>query len=545
MTTRLPAACLTILTMLCCLPCLAGENTMQNVPRWTVFEAELQSQTEYANPLWDATVRVSFTSPSGNVRTIDAFWDGGKTWRVRFAPDELGAWRWKSSCTSTDNKGLHGQTGGFACVAYRGTNPLFRHGPAKLSDDRRHFVNADGTPFFWLADTAWNGVLRSTPADWSRYLKARAKQGFTAVQFVSTQWRGGNKCLTIGKAFTNPKRPRIHPEFFQKLDAKVAAINAHGLVAAPVLLWTLTKSDPGQVLTAEGCIRVARYIVARWSAHHVVWLLGGDGHYGGRRAAKWCKVGRGVFGDRHDRLVTIHPCGQSWVAKEFRDEPWLDFVGYQSGHGTSVGNLRWLVQGPPARGWQGEPPRPVVNMEPNYEAIPSYQTRRKITDREVRRAAYWSLLVSPTAGLTYGHNSIWIWASKPEVPEGHARIGTVAPWHAGLDTPGIRSITVMKRFFDSIPWWRLQPAPDLLATQPGAKDPRRFVAAAWAADGSLAILYLPKGGTVALRLERLDPKAKASWIDPRTGKHLAAKPSGNPPTRFAAPDTRDWLLLLR
>ena len=36
--------------------------------------------------------------------------------------------------------------------------------------------------------------------------------------------------------------------------------------------------------------------------------------------------------------------------------------------------------------------------------------------------------------------------------------------------------------FSSVEWWRLLPAPELLVEQPGASDPRRFVAVAKAED---------------------------------------------------------------
>ena len=64
-------------------------------------------------------------------------------------------------------------------------------------------------------------------------------------------------------------------------------------------------------------------------------------------------------GRRHDRLVTLHPCGQSWIGEDFRHEPWFDFIGYQSGHGDGDDHLRWLVEGPPARGWSATPPKPA------------------------------------------------------------------------------------------------------------------------------------------------------------------------------------------
>jgi len=517
---------------------------MTQVPQWTVFETALESARGYDNPFWDVVVQVHFTAPSGERRTVDGFWDGARTWRVRFCPDEVGEWRWRSECSDAVDAGLHARQGRFHCVPYTGDNPLYQHGPLRLSENRCHFVHTDAAPFFWLGDTAWNGVLRSKEGDWHRYLQARRGQGFTAIQFVSTQWRGCSKDPRGETAFTGAERICLNPRFFQRLDPKVAAINEHGLVAAPVLLWALTENDPGQMLAEADAIRLVRYLVARWGAYQVVWILGGDGDYRGERAERWKRTGNAAFGDRHDRLVTMHPCGQTWVGDEFRGEAWFDFIGYQSGHGDSVEHLRWLVTGPPASDWHKEPVLPIVNLEPNYETHPSYHSRRRFTDFEVRRAAYWSLLVSPTAGVTLGHNAIWVWPEEPEVPEEHAQIGIVAPWYEGLDTPGIRSMAVLRRFFDSLPWFRLRPAPELLAEQPGERDPHRFVAAAKTDDNEWSVVYLPEGGSICLNAESLRRPITARWFNPRSGEWADADTVTEATHTLTAPGSGDWLLCI-
>ncbi|MBL7201684.1 MAG: DUF4038 domain-containing protein [Anaerolineae bacterium] len=515
---------------------------MVEVARWTVHEIAVESARTYADPYWDVDVEVRLIAPDSSARTVEAFWDGGRTWRARFSPDQVGEWRWTFQCSDTADPGLNGQEGSLCCVPYAGDNPLYQRGPTQLSQDRRRLVHADGTPFFWLGDTAWNGVLRAQAGDWDRYLGARRQQGFTAIQFVSTQWRGCSQDPAGETAFTGTQRIRLHPEFFHRLDAKVAAINAHGLVAAPVLLWALQESDPGQALSEKDAIRLARYLVARWGAHQVIWFLGGDGHYEGERSERWKRIGRAVFGERHDRLVTMHPCGQTWVGEEFRMEPWFDLIGYQSGHGSSTEHLRWLVEGPPAREWSREPALPVLNLEPNYETHPSYHIAHEFTDREVRRASYWSLLVSPAAGVTFGHNAIWVWAESPEVPEGHGRIGLVGPWHQGVHTPGAGSMAVLRRFFDALPWWSLYPAPDMVIEQPGGADPRCFVAAAVTADLTCAVVYLPQGGEVRLDLGALEPSLPVRWFDPREGTWIDTGRAEAKAISLTAPGDDDWVL---
>ncbi|MBN1580948.1 MAG: DUF4038 domain-containing protein [Anaerolineae bacterium] len=521
---------------------------MKDVAKWTIFEAIIDSDRDYDNPFWDVAVRIELRSPSGKARTVDAFWDGGRAWRVRFSPDETGEWQWMSVCSDRGNVGLHDQGGRFACVPYRGDNPLYSHGPVGVSSNGCHFEYADGTPFFWLADTAWNGVLRAQEADWHRYLRLRREQRFTAIQFVCTHWRGCTRNSFGEVAFEGQDRVVLNPRFFQRMDAKVAAVNAYGLIAAPVLLWALTEADPGQTLSEEAAIRVVKYMVARWGAHQVIWFLGGDGHYDGERAERWKRIGNAVWtgGVQRDRLVTMHPCGQSWIGQEFRGQPWFDFIGYQSGHGSSDDHLRWLVEGPPARCWDEQPLVPVVNLEPNYEDHPSYHIQRKFDDCEVRRAAYWSLLVSPPAGVTFGHNAIWVWPDKSEVPEGHDRIGLVMPWRYGLETPGVHSMTVLRQFFGSlswtepVPWNILLPAPDLIIEQPGKNDPALFIAAAKTVDSSFAAIYTPQGGDIRIDLSLLNEPDSARWFDPRSGKWMDADVS----EQIATPDERDWLLCI-
>jgi hypothetical protein len=146
--------------------------------------------------------------------------------------------------------------------------------------------------------------------------------------------------------------------------------------------------------------------------------------------------------------------------------------------------------------------------------------------------------------VAYGHNSIWMWAAQPRVPEGHEAIGIVPPWSAGLDTAGIRSMTTLRDFFESIAWWQLRPAPELLKEQPGTVDPERFIAAAKSIDHQTGLLYLPQGGSVALRLEAWPNQIAADWFDPRLGTRQAAIADKHMANQYTAPSHQDWLLHL-
>ena len=494
---------------------------MEEIRLGEVAELRLEAERTYDNPPAEQRVIVPWRGPDDRRHEVDAFWDGDRTWRARLSPDAEGEWRFETRCLGPDDGGLGGRDGTLRCVPSSSDLDLVRHGPVGVAAGGRHLEHADGTPFLWLADTAWNGVLKARPEDWERYLRRRREQGFTAVQFVLTHWRAFAEDACGERAFTvEDGKALINPAFYQRLDDKVAAVNRAGLLAVPVLLWAIRASgdlNPGYSLSEEDAVLVARYLVARYGAHQVAWILGGDGDYRGAGAERWRRIGRAVFGDRHDWPVTMHPAGVQWVGDEFRGEPWFDFVGYQSGHGDSEEHLRWLTVGPPARDWDTGPAYPVINLEPNYEGHVSYHSRRPFTDREVRRALYWSLLVSPTAGVTYGHHGIWPWMEEAGVPMDHSSSGEAPPWHVALESPGATSVLHLRRLLDELPWWRLRPAPELLAEQPGEAQPEAFVAVSATAERDLVLAYLPLGGQVRLRTGGLTGKRRVRWYDPAAG----------------------------
>jgi hypothetical protein len=76
-----------------------------------VTEWSFESGKPYNDPFADVELDVIFRSASGREARMPAFWAGGGTWRVRFAPDEAGRYTFRSICTDTANADLHQRTG--------------------------------------------------------------------------------------------------------------------------------------------------------------------------------------------------------------------------------------------------------------------------------------------------------------------------------------------------------------------------------------------------------------------------------------------------
>lgn len=488
------------------------------------YEISFEGAHDYPNPVQDVQVTIEFRL-NGQTRTVEAFWDGGRIWRVRFSPDMCGHWRWRSRCSLPHDSGLHDRRGEFECTELPTSNPFLNHGPIRVSASRHHLIHADGEPFFWLGDTAWNGPLKSDEQDWATYLSDRAQKGFNLIQFVAAQWIGATTDADGRPAYVGSDKIRIEPSFFQRMDRRVDMINKSGMIAAPVLAWAAawnTESvhvNPGNTLSEEQLTLLVRYLVNRYGAHQVVWILAGDGIYVGEEAERWRRIGRAAL-NRTRHPATMHPGGKLWVAPEFRLEPWFNLNGYQSGHWNDDDNSHWINAGPPSEDWPTQPACPHINLEPCYEDHAAFASGRPIDAHDVRRACYWSLLASPPAGITYGAHGVWSWETTPTIPLNHPHAGIARPWHQAMHLPGSRCMSHLKAIFSSLDWWRLYPCPDLLLDQPGKERPARFISAACSRDRDLAMIYSPEGGSVRINPNFLNCDVSVQCFDPANGELL-------------------------
>lgn len=77
----------------------------------------------------------------------------------------------------------------------------------------------------------------------------------------------------------------------------------------------------------------------------------------------------------------------------------------------------------------------------------------------------------------------------------------------------------------------------------GGDPAARHIAASRSADGKLAVVYVPVGGSIRVGVDRLAPGRTLEWFDPRTGRRSSAR--GGEGGIFETPDGEDWVLLAR
>lgn len=435
------------------------------------------------------------------------------------------------------------------------------HGGIRASVSRRFLVHEDGTPFFYLGDTAWELFHRLNRAEVRTYLADRAAKRFTVVQAVLLSELNGlttpNANGDLPLVDLDPARP--DESYFQHVDYVVRQAEEYGLVMALLPTWgsyTVREEHPfledHALFNPSNARTYGRFLGARYGNRpNVLWILGGDRVPKGAEET-WCAMARGIAEgacgdeDYSSTVMTYHPRGGHSSAEWWHEAPWLTFNMVQSGHQRSSTPHRMI-----ARDYARRPPKPVLNGEPGYEAIPDRldTNRFKLDARDVRRFAYWSVFAG-ACGHTYGANEMWMmWTPdiEPIAEQATPLLGADTPWHEALDYPGAGQMRHIRALMESRPFLTRVPDQSLIASE--ATTGLRHVQASRCADGSYAMVYLPQPGqSVDVRMSRMSAETvTAWWYDPRTGEaHPTAEGLAACGMRgFTAPELgHDWVLVL-
>jgi hypothetical protein len=421
--------------------------------------------------------------------------------------------------------------------------------PIRVSNNGHMFAHADGTPFFWMGDTAWLLLERLTRAEAERYLDTRRCQGFTIVQIMVLHGadqtsRAAGSALIDGDIAA----PRIVPgyDYWDHLDWVIRTAADRGLYVALVPAWG-SLADNG-ALTPANASGYARFLGARYGRYpNVVWLVGGDTR-GDSHRETWETLGSALDAATHGQLIGFHPRGRTDSSWWFHDADWLDFDMFQSGHKSyaqeaatpdapSEDNWRFVVQDR-AR----TPPKPTLDGEPSYENIPHGLhdlTQPRWQAADVRRYAYWSVFAG-AAGHTYGDNDVM----QFYVPGGPApAFGADTHWADALHAPGAEQM----RFLAALIHAHADRAGD-----PGmiVSNGTRYDRVIAARERRAAMAYSYTGAPFTVRLGRIAGReVHARWFSPRTGEtHPIGVFANRGVHRFDPPGAtqpgNDWVLLL-
>jgi hypothetical protein len=498
-----------------------------DVPHRGVYEVALEAAADVPDPYLGATVQVTFTRPDGSKATVDAFYDGGRTFKARAYADAVGAWSWASSAQAA---GLGGRRGTFKVVPSALKGKLRKH-----PDDPRQFACDDGTWFLHIGDTGYRYVTATEPR-WKEYIDQAARMGATKIRTWFCQSRGGVEAL-----FADGRRG-LALAYWQEIDRRVRyALEAHPQVQLKLILYgedtaELARAGQGDALS----LYAARYAQARWSAMpNVHWCISNDREIvrgeakGGRRvsAATIDRIGREMAArEPWGTLLTNHQL--RFGGYDFVDAPWSDIVTLEDldqVHGAKI--LEYRPRGDD----------PVVNDEDRYElykppAHPRYFFRRLMWASILSggHATYGGLRTyEPYDGDTRGVSGYFDAKAAGKLAGGADDFVHIHTFfrEAGLTPVGMQPDDACVGG-DLYKWKALRGADAIivyLANPTGTKPESDDAAPAAPA----VTVRLPAGAWAA------------RWFQPTTGRWTDGGRVAGAPATLKAPGGGDWVLVLR
>lgn len=432
----------------------------------------------------------------------------------------------------------------------------------RVSDNKRFLVTADGKPFFYLADTAWELFHRLDRKQAVEYLTLRAAQRYTAIQAVALAELDGiaapNAYGDLPLIDRDPARPAITPgadpanaaayDYWDHIDYIVDQANARGLYIALLPSWGSWVNDNGKgdhsYLTPANAQTYGEFLGKRFGRKGVIWILGGDRTATGYEAT-WRSLARGIAlgvagkEDYDAVLMSFHPRGGETSSTWFHNEPWLDFNMHQTGHGLAEKTMSWARI---AKDYALTPTRPVLDGEPLYEDHPLAFRSREFgysLDAHVRQRAWWDTF-SGACGHTYGNHSVWQMFAPQRKPVN----GPLFSWYEAIHRPGAAQMQYVRALLESRPYLSRVPDQSLLETPLTGAD---YIAAT-RGDG-YAFLYSAQGRRFTVRLDRVGAaQLQGWWYNPRTGAASAiGRFPGSGAKEFVCPAEgfgADWVLVL-
>jgi hypothetical protein len=480
--------------------------------------------------------------------------DGRGTWRVRFSPDEAGAWRY--TVVTRPRDGSIAEAGTFSVTP--------REGPGFVKatpGEAWGFRNEAGEPVFLMGDTVYNlfGAAHCG-MDVGAFLARRAGQGFNVFRArcqVSpfhppdsySDWQT-RRTWPWGGSEQSPRFDRFNLDYFRTVDEVMQTAADLGVGFEMIMeAWGFEfPFNNRAVFVTEWEQLWLRYLIARYDAFSSVyiWTLmneyefypNGDWSYNptadrwAMRTARWVKA----IGP-HGHPIAVHngPQMPPFAERFAADPEAVDVIMFQT-WGTTDEARGWLAAGieesieRSLAGWPGSAVFAEYGYERNPE-IPLSWPGFANTDAEHNRRGAWRGAFSGL-GVINGFENTW---------------GPLMD--LAQDQEGVRYFEVLRTFLtDVVPFHRLQPVDDVVVGE-GSEEGRRPLALA-SENRDIIAVYFPTGGRTALAL----PKRAytAQWYGARSGDVQAGpNPDAGGEIIVEAPEGEDvagrpldWVLTL-
>jgi len=472
-----------------------GSAQPQVVEKYGIFELPIVAPTSVSNKYTDVALHGVFQGPTETIE-IDGFWNGGDIYKIRMAPTEVGQWTYTITGSDPDLS----RSGSFTVVDSESKG--FIHASP---DYPYSFQWDDGTPWLWKGETSWRAYTSMLPYEgrYKDYIDLRAEQGYNAVQSIVVSYINGDAFWANegGTAFEltgdGKDYDHLNPGYYQWIDRRIEYANSKGIVPVIFFTWAqeFVKFSDEQFRT------FVEYMVARWSAYNVMWVISGEYNEvyseNGLPPDVWKQHGYTIMNkDPYDHPISLHPSGRG-SSREFQAEPWFGFILQQWPIEYHAHILEDRIYD-----------KPTVNGEYAYADWHD--------NDDVRRGA-WDIFTAGgffTAGFFH----------------------TFAPdkggWDLDANQKEQQALMTCINFIEHTQWWKMAPHDELVTNGYCVADP-----------GSEYVVYSRDGGPTSLNLSEVKGEIDVQWLDPITGDYsLKEQVLGGGVVNLTPPDSGEWVL---
>lgn len=423
----------------------------------------------------------------------------------------------------------------------------------RVSANNRFLQTAEGKPFFWLGDTAWELFHRLSREEAEKYLKNRADKGFNVIQAVVLAELDGlhdpNAYGEIPLENDDPTKPR--EAYFQHVDFIIKKAEQLGLHIGLLPSWgdKVFKDRWGagpEIFTPENAKVYGRWLANRYKDQkNIIWILGGDRNPRNENdVAIWRAMAAGIeegAGGPDKALITFHPQSttleEGGSSKWFHNETWLDFNMFQTGH-CRENNLWERI----AYVYNLKPVKPLLDGETLYEDHPVCFNANDLgtsSPYDTRKHA-WIDVFAGAFGHTYGCHDIWQMYAPNRTPVN----GPHFPWYIAIDLPGAGQMKHLRNLMESRPIFDRIPDQTLITDALNAND---RIQATRGKD--YIFIYSAQGKKFTVNTNKISGTEIISyWYNPRNGEVKEAGRSQKKSQQEFVPPTsgygQDWVLII-
>lgn len=419
----------------------------------------------------------------------------------------------------------------------------------KVHDEKNYLMWEDGTPFYYLADTAWELAHKLNKSEAQYYLSVRKNQGFNVIQIVAlpefdglrTRNAYGHRPLEISeKNVQDFKIPKSKPNYWTDLDDIIKMAQDMDLFIALLPTWgdkfNKKQGSGPEIFNEQNAYEYGKWLGTRYSDYwNIIWVLGGDRPLE-TKVHKLIidKMAAGLReGDQGSHLMTYHPSGAASSVDFVSGKEYIDFHSIQSGHGMECYDS-WRMVGRTKKTEN----KPCIDLEPRYERFPACfkpEIGYEWDTADIRQNNYWNMMEG-VCGHTYGHRAVWCFNHVAVKDNPYS-------WYEALMEEGALQMQYLKQLRLSRPYFELRNADELLKIQENGMGHQ------CAARGEAYVyIYSPLGTVIHTDLHSFHSYSiKASWFNPRTGMEKVFGIVNSDEAIFVPPSSgkgNDWVLIL-